>query len=176
MTQQQWAARGWATLALSLAAGMAAAQDDPCAKFTWNIQRERALFASAPQAVVAGHDASSAPPLAPERPYQLQLAAAGQITLLLPPGKNTSTDGAYAGMARLRLAQPGSYRVSVDQPLWIDVVADGKMIQSVDFQGRPGCLAPHKIVQYSLPGGRELLLQLSGAPKPVVRLTITATG
>jgi hypothetical protein len=176
MTQQQWAARCWATLALSLAAGMAAAQDDPCAKFSWNIERERALFASAPQAVVAGRDASSAPPLAPERLYQLQLAAAGQITLLLPPGKKTGADGAYGGMARLRLAQPGSYRVSVDQPLWIDVVADGKMIQSVDFQGRPGCLAPHKIVQYSLPSGRELLLQLSGAPNPVVRLTITATG
>jgi hypothetical protein len=52
-------------------------------------------------------------------------------------------------------------------------VADGKMIESADFQGRPGCLAPHKIVQYSLAAGRDLLLQLSGAVSPGARLTIT---
>jgi hypothetical protein len=60
--------------------------------------------------------------------------------------------------------------------VWIDIVADGKMIDSADFQGRAGCQAPHKIIQYSLAAGRELLLQLSGAPSATVRLTITAAG
>jgi hypothetical protein len=169
MTQLRTAA----VLALGLAAAAALAQEDPCARFSWNIERERALFAGAPQAVAAGRDATATPLLAPDRLYQVQLGSASQVTLLLPPGRKTGTDGAYAGMARIRLQQPGAYRISVDQPLWIDVVADGKMIDSADFQGRPGCLAPHKIVQYSLPGGRELLLQLSGAPGPLARLTIT---
>jgi hypothetical protein len=175
MTQQRWAAQGWGTLALSLAASVVSAQDDPCAKFSWNVEHERALFAAAPQAIAAGHDAASAPQLEPDRLYQLQLAAAAQVTLALPAGKKTAADSSYAGLARLSLRQPGSYRVSVDQSVWIDIVADGKMIESADFQGRPGCLAPHKIVQYSLPAGRELLLQLSGAPNAGVRLTITAT-
>jgi hypothetical protein len=176
MTQERWAARFWATLALSLAAGGASAQEDPCAKFSWNVEHERSLFAAAPQVIAAGHDAASAPKLAPDRLYELQLAAAGQVTLALPPGKKTATDSSYAGLARLSLQQPGSYRVSVDQSVWIDIMADGKMIDSADFQGRPGCQAPHKIVQYSLPAGRELLLQLSGAPSAGIRLTITATG
>jgi hypothetical protein len=176
MTQERWAARLWATLALSLAASLASAQEDPCAKFSWNVERERALFATTPQAVAAGHDAASAPQLEPNRLYQLQLTAAAQVTLALPPGKKSAGDSSYAGLARLSLAQPGSYRVSADQPVWIDIVADGKMIDSADFQGRSGCLAPHKIVQYSLPAGRELLLQLSGAPSAGVRLAITAAG
>jgi hypothetical protein len=176
MTQERWAARLWATLALSLAAGVASAQDDPCAKFSWNVEHERALFAAAPQSIAAGHDAASAPQLETDRLYQLQLTASAQVTLSLPPGKKTAVDHGYAGMARLALRQPGNYRMSVDQSVWIDIVADGKMIDSADFQGRPGCMAPHKIVQYSLPAGRELLLQLSGAPSADVRVTITPTG
>ena len=76
MTQERWAARLWATLAVSLAASLASAQEDPCAKFSWNIEHERALFATSPQAVAAGHDAASAPQLEPNRLYQLQLTAA----------------------------------------------------------------------------------------------------
>jgi hypothetical protein len=178
MMQERCAARWWAVLALSLAAGIASAQDDPCAKFSWNVDKERALFATAPLALAAGHNAASAPQLEPGRLYQLQLTADAQVTLALPSGKksNTAPDSSYAGLARLSLQQPGNYRVSADQPVWIDIVADGKMIDSADFQGRAGCQAPHKIVQYSLPAGRELLLQLSGAPSATVRLTITATG
>ena len=160
-------------LAIGLAAGPALAQEDPCAKFSWNIEHERALFATAPEAVAAGHDPATTPLLAPERLYLLQLAPQDHVALALPPGKQPKPDGAYAGMARLRLQQPGTYRVSVDQSLWIDVVADGKMIDSADFQGRSGCLTPHKIVQYALPAGRDLVLQLSGAVSPGVRLTIT---
>jgi len=47
------------------------------------------------------------------------------------------------------------------------------MIASADFQGRPGCLAPHKIVQYQLPAGRQLTLQFSAAASAQLRLTIT---
>ena len=163
----------WVMLALGLAAGSAIAQEDPCAKFSWNIGHERALFATAPESLVAGRDAKSTPLLAPDRLYELQLASQDQVALLLPPGRKTITDGGFAGMARLRVQQPGTYRISVDQPSWIDVVADGKMIDSTDFQGRPGCLAPHKIVQYSWPAGQELVLQLSSAASPRVRVAIT---
>ena len=160
-------------LALGLAADSAVAQAHPCARFSWNIDHERALFATAPEAVAAGRDPTSAPLLAPDRLYQLQLRPQSQVALVLPPGKKTDTDGTYAGLARLRPQQPGPYSVSLDQSSWIDVVADGKMIDSADFQGQPGCLAPHKIVRYSLPAGLELVLQLSSALSPRVRLTIT---
>lgn len=160
-------------LALALAAASALAQD-PCAKFSWDIAHEHALFATPAESLAAGHDVKSAPLLASDRLYELQLGAQSQISMALPSGKNTITKGAFAGLARLRLTQPGTYRVSMDQPAWIDVVAGGKMIDSADAQGRAGCLAPHKIVQYSLPAARELVLQLSAAASAHVRLTITS--
>jgi hypothetical protein len=85
------------------------------------------------------------------------------LSLLLAPGR----------LYQLQLQQAGVYRVSLDQGAWIDIVADGRMIGSGDFQGRPGCTAPHKIVQFLLPAGQELLLQFSAAVAPVLRVAIT---
>jgi hypothetical protein len=164
----------WVLLSLGLAAGSCLADEDPCAAFTWNVAHERALFAGTPEAIVAGRDAASVPLLSSERLYQVQLAPQSQVAFVLPPGKTSSSpDGAYAGMGHFRLTQAGTYRVSADQPVWIDIVADGKMIDSADFQGRKGCMTPHKIIQYALPAGRDLVLQLSAAPGVGVRVAIT---
>lgn len=163
-----------ALLALALAGEGALAADDSCATFTWDVGQVRALFASAAQSIRAGHDSASAPLLAADQLYQLQLAPQGQVVMLLPPGKTAKFADTYAGLARLQLARAGSYRVSIDQGAWIDVVDDGRMIDSSDFQGRPGCSAPHKIVQYLLPAAHELVLQVSGSAAPHLHLTITA--
>ena len=40
------------------------------------------------------------------------------------------------------------------------------------FQGRPGCNAPHKVVEYELPEG-DVVIQLSAALPGKVRLTVT---
>jgi hypothetical protein len=149
------------------------ADDDPCAGFSGNVTPERALFAVAAQPAAAARDVASAPLLLPGRLYQLQLTPQGQVSMRLAPGRKTQVDGAFAGLARLQLLQAGSYRVSMDQGAWIDVVADGQMINSSNFQGRPGCTAPHKIVQFLLPAGHELLLQFSAATAPVLRVAIT---
>jgi hypothetical protein len=167
-------------LALTLAAQSAVAdQDDPCAGFSWNVARERALFAAAPQSIAAGRELKSAPLLAPDRLYELQLGEQGQVSMPVAPGRKSVGDAGYngvaryAGVARLQLPRGGSYRISLDQPAWIDVLADGKMLDSSGFQGRAGCLAPHKMVQFALPAGPELVLQFSAATVPHLRVTIT---
>jgi hypothetical protein len=160
-------------LALALAAGCARADEDPCAGFSWNIAHERTLFASAPQSIVAGREPTSAPPLSPERLFQLQLTPQDQVVMLLASGKKTPGDGAFAGLARLQTLPPGNYRVSMDQAAWVEVVADGHLLSPTDFQGRPRCAAPHKIVQYLLPAARELVLQFSAAAARELRVTIT---
>jgi hypothetical protein len=162
-----------ALLSLCLAARCALAVDDPCAGFSWDVVHERALFAGTAQSIAAGREPTSAPPLAADRLYELQLAPQEQVEMLLPPGKKTQVSDAYAGLARLQLARPGSYRISVDHGAWIDVVSAGHMIDSSDFQGRSGCNAPHKIVQYLLPAVHELVLQVSAAAAARLRLTIT---
>ncbi len=147
--------------------------DDPCARFSWNVQAERALFASAAAPVAGGRDARSGPVLAPDRLYDLSLRPQSQVRFVVPPGKKTPVADGYGAVARLHIATAGAYRISLNQPFWIDVLDDHKLIASTDFTGQHGCDAPHKIVQFSLPAGTKLLLQLSGAHGDHARIAIT---
>jgi hypothetical protein len=107
--------------------------------------------------------------------YELKLTPQPQVTFALPPGKTMLTDGAYAGLVTFRVTTAGAYRVAVDVPFWIDVVADGRLVATKDFQGAHGCDAPHKIVEYELAAAQPLVLQVSGSTNAVVRLTVTAS-
>jgi hypothetical protein len=160
-----------ALLLLPLAAVGAA--DDPCAAFSWEVSHERALFGERSEALVAGRSVASAPKLTPDRLYELHLSAQSQVTLAAPPLGHRSTEGAYAGLARLSVPQGGLYRVSLDRAAWVDVVADGLALQARDFQGRPGCNAPHKIVEFLLPAAPTLTLQLSGGTEATVKVALS---
>jgi hypothetical protein len=149
--------------------------DAPCTGFKWDVSKEHALFAGSAASLIAGKNTASAPAIATDHLYELKLTPQTQVTFALPPGKTMLTDGAYAGLATFRVATPGAYRVAVDVPFWIDVVADGRLVATKDFQGQHGCDAPHKIVEYELAAGQPLVLQVSGSTNAVVRLTVTAS-
>jgi hypothetical protein len=146
---------------------------DPCSGFKWDISKEHALFDGPGVALPAGKDVASAPTIGADRLYQLQLLPQTKVTFALAPGKRMLTDGAYAGLAVLKLDSPGNYRVSVDLPFWIDVIANGKLAATRDFQGQQSCDAPHKIVEFDLSDAKQFVLQVSGAAKATVRLTVT---
>jgi hypothetical protein len=146
---------------------------DACNGFTWNVARELALFAGALQTGTAGAAKDSAPTLANERLYELALAPQEKVQFVLAPSKKPRAEKTYGGLAKFRVTTAGLYRISLDQPYWVDVVADGKIVPSKDFQGRPGCTAPHKVVEFALSPSQDLLLQFSNAMSPRVRVTIT---
>jgi hypothetical protein len=151
-----------------------AASADECAGFKWDVRKEQALFAGPSVALAAGKDLRSAPALATDKLYQLQLLPQASVAFALAPGKSIPPDGVYAGLATLKLAQPGHhYRVGLDLPFWVDVVANGKLAAAVDFQGQRGCDAPHKIVEFDLDGATDVVLQLSGAGNPIVHRSVT---
>jgi hypothetical protein len=162
-----------AALALFFGSGAAICADDPCAGFTWNVSHERALFATAAQRIAAGRDAASAPRVSADRLYELTLTEQDKVQFSAAPGKKPRGEKPYAGMVRLRLSAAALYRFSIDQGAWLDVIASDQPITSADFQGRSGCEAPHKIVQFLLPAGRDVIVQLSGAEGPQARLTVT---
>jgi hypothetical protein len=84
---------------------------------------EQALFAGPSVALRAGKDLASAPTVATDTLYQLQLLPQATVAFAIAPGKSIPPDGVYAGLATLKLAQPGHhYRVALDLPFWIDVV------------------------------------------------------
>jgi hypothetical protein len=154
---------------------MPALADDPCAGFRWDVSKERVLFAESALTLAAGKDRMSAPMVVPNRLYQLHLTPQDHVAFVTPPAKKMLTEGAYAGIAVLKVPVSGSYRVAVDIPFWIDVVSDGALVKAKDFQGQPGCSAPHKIVEFELTGAQPFVVQLSGATADSVRLTITAS-
>ncbi len=120
--------------------------DDACTGFKWNAAHEHALFLGDAAAATAGKDVASAPKLDLDRLYELALSPQDGVRFAAPPSKTMLADGAYAGVVRFAPAQAGQYRVSLDVPFWIDVVADGKPIPSIDFNGAHGCDKPRKIV------------------------------
>jgi hypothetical protein len=155
-------------------AAVPASADDGCLDFKWDVSKERALFASLPTALQAGKEPMSAPAVVPNRLYSLQLSAQEEVTFKVsPPAKKLGTAG-YGGLVTLNISAPGVYRIAMDLPSWIDVVADGALLKASDFQGQHECSAPHKIVEFELAGTRPLLLQLSNAGKEKILLTVTA--
>jgi hypothetical protein len=152
--------------------------DDACAGYKWDVSKERALFAGAAAPLTAGLDPKSAPVVVPNRLYRMRLARQDQVTLARSVAKDaaagkTPEADAYAGIASLKIPSPGSYRVAIDGPFWIDVLANGTPVAAKDFQGQHGCAAPRKIVEFELAESQRFVLQLSNADRETVLLTIT---
>jgi hypothetical protein len=146
---------------------------DSCDAFTWNVAHERSLFASSPNRLSAGKDASSAPPAIIDRLYELLLSPDTEVHLPVTPGRKSGGQATSAGVVRLQVVRPGLYRVSLSEGDWIEIVHEGAPLPSGDHEGQHGCSAPRKVVQFQLPAG-EVLMQLSGAMSASVRLTITS--
>jgi hypothetical protein len=166
----------WCVVFLVLAVGaLPARADDACVDFKWDVSKERALFAGAPEAVTAGKDLRSAAALVPNRLYRLQLLNQDQVTFAASPGKKAAAAPAFAGLATLKVPASGSYRIAVDLPIWIDVVWQGTLVPAKDFEGQHACGAPHKIVEFDLAAAQPLVLQLSNAGSENILMTVTAS-
>lgn len=165
-------------LSALLAALPVAAAADPCGQFSWDVSHERTLFAQPAAALVSGLSAASAPALTAGRLYRLSLHPQPQVQFAAPPGRLKFAEGAHAGMMKLNVEQAGVYRVSLDQPAWVDVLRGSSPLASQDFQAQHDCHAPHKIVEFALPAHEALLLQFSAAAQDslVVALTRAAPG
>jgi hypothetical protein len=161
-------------LCFNLAAPIARA-DDACTDFKWDVSKERALFAKTAKLVKAGTEAKTAPTLLPDQIYQLQLAPQASVHFAVEPGRQSRADSDHGGIATLKVPVGGAYRVALDVPLWIDVATGGALLTAKDFQGQHDCSAPHKIVEFELPAGAPLSLQLSSSAAESVRLTITSS-
>ena len=162
-------------LAAALSAGAPVLADEACVDFKWDASHERTLFAGPATALAAAADSKSAPALLLNHLYELKLSKQEQVSFAVTPGKKSPREGSYGGLVSFKIPASGSYRVAIDMPFWIDVVADGALVAATDFQGQHGCSSPHKIVQFELLGTRPFFLQLSNAAPESVRLTITAT-
>ncbi|WP_156878217.1 hypothetical protein [Sphingopyxis sp. QXT-31] len=67
------------------------------------------------------------------------------------PATLVMTDGTAS--LSLRIAQAGKYGVAADGKVWIDLVADGKPLTSVDHGHGPDCSGIRKVVWFDLAAG-----------------------
>lgn len=165
----------WGTLVALASTGLLARPSsaaDGCDGIDWPVKQERALFAGTADTVTAGKSDSAAPTLRLQGLHSVALAPQDQVTFRVPPGGRKPAERAYAGVAVLHITRAGTYRVSTDQPVRIDLEMGTQTVASTNYLEQPGCSAPHKIVQFTLPVG-DLLLELSHARKAVVLLTVT---
>ncbi len=148
---------------------------DACLDFKWDVSKERALFVGTPAVLNTGKEPLSAPVVVPNRLYKLRLNRQDRVAFSVSPAKKPATTTGFAGVATLKILAPGSYRIAVDLPLWMDVAANGALVPAKDFETQHSCGPPHKIVEFDLATVQPFVLQFSNAADENVLLTVTAS-
>ncbi len=143
-----------------------------CGGFKWDIADVVALFSTQAEVVKAGTDPATTPIAAASRLLALDLPVQDAVQFAAPVGKVMLADGAHAGMLRFTPPASGAWLVALDQGAWIDVVADGKRVESVDFSGSEACRAPRKTVLYHLQAGVPYVVQFSAVEGPRMQVVI----
>lgn len=161
------------TVILFAGAPARGAQTPDCSAFTWDMTRELALFGTAAVQLTSADNVASAPQIEVNTLYSVDLQPLGQVAFPHALGKPFPPESSSGGMLKLRLNTAGYYRISIDAPLWIDVLAANDVIASTGFQGRQPCRLIHKSVAWSLPAGVELIVQLAGAARDRMHLAVT---
>lgn len=62
-----------------------------------------------------------------------------------------------AASASFAITDPGRYRIALDQSGWIDLLRDGKPLESVGHGHGPDCSTIRKVVDFDLTPGRYTL-------------------
>lgn len=135
-----------------------------CDKFKWPIDRERALLAEAKPVAIGGDVANGS--------AKLSLSPITEIKLPTEPSREPKPD-TYAGFVRYA-APPhaGTYRVTISDPGWIDVVQDGRQIKSGLFSGVTGCVGIRKSVKFDL-GPSPFIVEITGSSAKEIAIAVT---
>ncbi|MGJ3630031.1 hypothetical protein AB5I41_31865 [Sphingomonas sp. MMS24-JH45] len=128
------------------------------------------------------------PPAARRRRRPAQRAGAGDRTRGRPVaasagarpagralGKPPASDAA-AGLAMFQVARPGTYRIALGTPAWIDVVRAGQPLAAMAHGHGPACSGIRKIVDFRLRPGRYVLQVSGGGTSPVPIMIVHAAG
>ena len=94
--------------------------------------------------------------LLPGRGADVRLRPIAEVHFLVPPAKAPPA-GTYAGQFSFHVDKPGTIRVALGNGGWIDVVRDGKALESTGHGHGPECSNIHKIVDFAVTPGNYLL-------------------
>jgi hypothetical protein len=79
---------------------------------------------------------------------------------------------AHGGLARISITTAGTYQVSLNSGAWLDVLKDGKMLESTAHGPGPACTGIGKTVQFPLQPG-QYVLQISANADPTIAVMVS---
>lgn len=162
-------------LLASIGAGPTRAAEDlsaSCQSPGWDMGSEISAFKSTAENVASGSAVGALPPLESGVLYVLKLRRQTEVAYLQVSNKKSLVQSPLGGMTSFAVDKPGLYRITVDSPLWIDVVGPAGTIAPSAFMGWHDCRLFRKSVEYTLPGPETYVLQLSEATPELVRVVI----
>lgn len=160
-----------AMVVMTLAAPAWAQGADPSCKgvaVEWPADLKAWRLAAVP--VTAATGSAAAPSIAPGSPARVTLAPKEGVALAVNPPK-PAADKTYAGTVSFTVPMAGPYRVALDGTAWVDVVMDGKSLDSTSHKHGPNCSGIHKVVDFGLAAG-TYVLQLSNSPAATVTVLV----
>lgn len=161
--------RTFVVVILVLAATRALAQAPVgCDKFKWPLDRERTLLEN-PSQLSSG--AEMARPLA--MAVTVALVPLANAKLPVTPSRPPKVADSYAGFINApALSKPGTYRVTLSAPAWIDVIQNGRALQSTAFSSVRGCTGMAKSVKFEL-GAASFSIELTGSAAHEISFVVT---
>ena len=160
-----------ALLCAAAAASLAApAFAEDCTGFKWPLDTELAWLAANDDVAVKSE---ATLPALPGKAVALALQPAKSVKMPVAPGVKAQRIAAdtFSGWFTIEGVKPGLYQISLSDNGWIDAAQNGELISSKGFSGRQECKAIHKSVRFEI-GEGPLTVQISGAPKEVIRITV----
>ena len=157
-----------ALIALLLAAPAFAQEPVGCDKFKWPLDRERTMLAN-PTVVASGSEVLQ--PLAAA--MMLTLVPLADARLPVAPERAPKSPDSYAGFVRVSgVPKAGTYRITLSEAAWIDVIQDGAARKATAHSGATGCDGVRKSVKFELAPG-PMIIELSGTTAHAVVLVMT---
>lgn len=154
--------------AVLLAAVAQAESAAPCSGFAWPMARELAMVEAAPGASIPSGTSMQ---MWPEGAQRLELRPGGEAAFPVPPGKAPRAQTASGHVSMPAPPSARTYQISLSAKAWIDVVQDGRLVESGAHTSDANCPAIRKSVRFDL-AAAPVTLQISGSDATSIVITL----
>jgi hypothetical protein len=141
-----------------------------CDKFKWPLDKERATLTGTDLPKIVSGTAVPFP-----LPFGaiVALKPVADAKLPTPPEQAPKSSDSFAGFFAVPAPKrAGSYKITVSDPAWIDVIQAGQTVKSADFSGALGCDGVRKSVKFDL-AAAPFTVELSGIKADEIKLAIS---
>ena len=146
-----------------------------CSNFATDLDQELAMM-RAPVTTVSASISLDRSAIAPQGAFELTLNPQDKVQFPVTPARERGNSNTFAGIVSLGDLPAGLWRISADNGAWIDLVAEGKILASPEFEMQTKCAELFKTVVFEQPHNSPTFLQISGSRNPAIRITVTRYG